>query len=874
MENTESCKLERYIKLLLKCSPNIIMLLDKEDRIDYCTDSFWALMGIENSGLMKGVHFREVYKLFENSKFIENAEERFPGIINRREAAETEVSIEFPGSGEKRIYTIQTIPLINENGGFEGTQILYRIIDSRRSESDERTHVMLDATPMACSLWDEAGNLLDCNREAMRMFGVSKKSDFFEYFRRFYPEFQPDGLSSSEKAKQIFNEVLKTNHYRIEWTYLTAEGETLPAELTLERIKWKDGYCIANYIRDLRESKANEQKLREADKRNREMEIQALAAKAAAKTKSNFFASMSHEIRTPMNAIVGMSDMIGTDNLNDEQKKFFSDIKKMAKALLQIINDILDFSKIEEDKLDLIPLHFNLLNLFNNLSSVNRFMAESKGLKFRYNFGPDVPRIVYGDDVRIRRILMSILNNAIKYTWEGMVEFQVDQIMESEREYTAFIVKDTGTGIRGEDMPNLFNGIERIDNQKKGSITGTGLGLAISKHLVDMMNGRIYVKSEYGKGTIFTVLLPLREGDPSKIERFEFPAEIKTDGNVKVLVVDDNSINLKVVLAYLVKHNIHADTASSGEEALQKIQQKHYHLLFMDYMMPGMNGIETTAHIRALDDEWYRIVPIIAFSANAVTGAREFFITNGMNDLLSKPLDAGSLNRILVKWLPSEAILRSSVTTGALLVTTPIRSAYSIEMADWILIDGAAGLINSANDEVLYRQLLEDFRYGHGADTQKINAALKAGDTKQARRLAHTLKSSAAQIGAKRLSAAAQDVELDIQKEAFVPPPEHLEKLDAEFSALIAELTRIVPLPASPIYGGGELNKTNAKSLVKKLEPLLKSGNTDSLKLADEIRKTFASIDECRTLIEHIEDFDFSDAAEILDKIKKKIEGK
>jgi PAS domain S-box-containing protein len=867
MDTTESLKPERYMNLLLKCSPDIFMLLDKEGHIDYCTDKFWTFVGVKDGSLMKGTHFREVYKLIENGRYIENAEERFHDLVNRREIIETNMNVEFPGLGESRAYMVRAVPLINENGNFEGAQVLYRNADSQRSEADERTHVMLDATPMACSLWDENGNLLDCNQEAFRMFGVSTKSDFSECFSRFHPEFQPDGIPSLEKTKQVCDEVLKTNHYRSEWTYLTAAGEVLPAELTLERIKWKDGYCIAGYIRDLREFKANEQKPHEADKCYRKIEIQALAAKTTAEAKSNFFASMSHEIRTPMNAIIGMSDMIGTENLNDEQKKLFKDIKKMLKTLLQIVNDIFDFSKLDEDKLDLIPVHFSLLNLFNNLCAVNRYIAEGKGLKFRYKFGPNVPRIVYGDDVRIRRILMNILNNAINYTWEGLVEFQVYQVLEGDQEYTAFRITDTGTGIRNEDISKIFNVLAHADTQKKKDITGMSLGLAISRHLVDMMNGRIYVKSEYGKGTIFTVLLPLCKGDPSKIEHPELPANIKTDGNANVLVVDDNSINLKVVLAYLAKHNIHADTALSGGEALQKIQQKHYHLLFMDYMMPGMDGIETTIRIRTLNDEWYRTVPIIAFSANAVAGARNFFLANGMNDLLSKPIDADALNRILVKWLPPETIIRSSGKIAA----EQILSTHHIEMTDWVLIDGAAGLINSANDEVLYRQLLEDFRTGHGTDMQKISAALETGDIKLAQRLAHTLKSSAAQIGAKRLSAAARDVELDLSKGAFVPPPEHLKKLETEFDALIAELTRIVFPAKPPVYSSGVMNRTDAIDLVKRLEPLLESGSTASLKLLDEMRKTFAPVEECEPFIERIEDFDFVGAAAILKKIKKKL---
>ncbi|MDR3336855.1 MAG: response regulator [Treponema sp.] len=362
--------------------------------------------------------------------------------------------------------------------------------------------------------------------------------------------------------------------------------------------------------------------------------------------KSLFLASMSHEIRTPMNSIIGMSDLMRTDNLDEKQRDFFDDIKKMSRTLLQIINDILDFSKIESGKMELAPVHFNLADLFDNVMSLNRFMAERKGLEFRCGFDDEAPRVVYGDDVRIRQIITNILGNAIKYTQEGFVDFRVKRVVENGRDYTAFIVEDTGIGIRRENFSKLFDWYVQADVPKNRVISGTGLGLPISKRFTDMMDGRVEVQSEYGKGSVFTVLLPLEKGDPDKIERTALGARVIAGDGVNALVVDDNAINLKVALAYLEGHNIRSDTANSGREALQKIREKQYDIIFMDHMMPDMDGLETTARIRAWEAEQRnekrreppKGIPIIALSANAVTGTKELFLGSGMDDFLYKPI--------------------------------------------------------------------------------------------------------------------------------------------------------------------------------------------------------------------------------------------
>jgi PAS domain S-box-containing protein len=854
--------------------------------------------------------------------------------------------------------------------------------EQRIEEANNRAFAMLDATPLACSLWDETGAMLDCNLEAVKLLEVKGKADYIENFFNLNPEYQPDGERTVEKSARLIKAAFKSGYQRFDWMYRTAKGEALPVETVLRRIPWRDGYRLAAYSRDLRSVYQKEREVREAeealllkknhldlvadiskftywefdvgpdnlffsyhfkdefgyepeeinkigyydrtvsdppskwidlvhpDDRERVMRdvddylsgasvkyrsefrlrhkngeylwavtsgkaivwkdgkpsylvgglfnIDDLKRTESANTaKSLFLASMSHEIRTPMNSIIGMSDLMRTDNLDERQKDFFDDIKKMSRSLLQIINDILDFSKIESGKMELTRVHFSLLDLYDNISSLNRFMAERKGLEFRCNFDDDVAHFVYGDDVRIRQIITNILSNAIKYTRKGYVDFRVKRITREGRDYTAFIVEDSGIGVKRENFSKLFEWYEQADVSRNRVISGTGLGLPITKRFTDMMGGCIEIQSEYGKGSAFTVLLPLEEGDRNKVERASVLGEVIAADDVNVLVVDDNIVNLKVAIAYLKAHHIRADAAESGREALAKIKEKKYHIIFMDHMMPDMDGLETTGRIRSMDDPWYQKVPIIALSANAVSGAKDLFLGSGMDDFIYKPIDGGELNRLLGKWLPKDMI-----TQNAPSCPLPGKNAGGF------LIDRIAGITNAANDEMLYRSLLVDFRFSHGRDLEKIREALRTPDYPLAIRLAHTLKSTSNLIGAKILGREALALETLLKEGGALPPQGDV--LEKEFGAVMAELERIAPESAT--YETGELDITRALAFIQKLEPQLLAGRTGSVDLLNDIREIFAPLGEaCGKLIARIEAHDFPGAGEVLHQIREKI---
>jgi signal transduction histidine kinase/ActR/RegA family two-component response regulator len=372
------------------------------------------------------------------------------------------------------------------------------------------------------------------------------------------------------------------------------------------------------------------------------------AAEKANYAKSDFLATMSHEIRTPMNAIIGLQNSIIQEPLSQRQKNYMDNMKKSSYSLLSIINDILDFSKIEAGKITVEPSDFDLGELCRSIAGAMEVSARQKGLSFNSFMSPQLPRYIYGDENKIRQIITNILNNAVKYTNAGGIEFSA----APDGDCLAFTVKDTGIGIKEEDIGKLFSPFEQLDLRKNKDVVGTGLGLAISGRLCAAMNGSIKVESVYGEGSGFTVRLPCTLGERVAKEEdgpaFSAPA-------AKVLVVDDIDINLIVAEAILSEYGIQPDLANSGAKALELVQEKRYDLIFMDQMMPGMDGVETTKRLRSLN-AYYAGAPVVALTANVMSGSAEIFEKAGFSDFVLKPIESPKMAQCLRRWLPKEIL--------------------------------------------------------------------------------------------------------------------------------------------------------------------------------------------------------------------------
>ena len=526
-------------------------------------------------------------------------------------------------------------------------------------------------------------------------------------------------------------------------------------------------------------------------------------ADRANQAKSEFLANMSHEIRTPLNAVVGMNEMILRETREGSAiRKYAWNVKSASETLLSLINDILDFSKIESGKMEIVETPYSLSSVLNDIFNMIRFKAEQKGLAFHIDVDGTVPDALYGDEVRIRQVIVNILNNAVKYTQEGSVTFRVGWKQQADGSARMqFSSIDTGIGIREEDKGKLFSQFQRLDLKKNRSVEGTGLGLSITLSLVRMMGGELKVESEYGKGSNFTVYLPQKVeqyeaiGDfRARVEAFMDQQKVQEESFVapdaEILVVDDNDMNLFVVENLLKKTKIRVDRCMSGQECLEKIAQRRYDVIFLDHMMPGMDGIETMERAKALEDSKCKGVPIIALTANAISGVREMFLSKGFTDYLSKPVDSKALERMLQTYLPPEKILAAGTepsefpTQGEAEGTgshsdsaeadvlaaeeggtaasepgeeSPIGEAPSPKEQ---FIDTDLGLQYSAGVEEMYRKFLTMFCQKRETTRQNLETAMAEENWADYTTYIHALKSTSLSMGGKQLSEQAKALEM------------------------------------------------------------------------------------------------------------------
>ena len=509
--------------------------------------------------------------------------------------------------------------------------------------------------------------------------------------------------------------------------------------------------------------KKNEQ-LKKANELAEEARQEAIAANAA---KGKFLAHMSHEIRTPINAVLGMDTMILRETKDMQIKEYALDIQNAGQSLLSLINDILDFSKIESEKLEIIPVEYDMSSLIHDISNMIKAKAESKKLDLIIHVDEKLPSKLLGDDVRIRQVLVNLLNNAVKYTQSGTVTLSVDGRIEGRKVILDFSVSDTGIGIREEDIARLFKEFERIEEKRNRNIEGTGLGINITTQLLLLMGSRLQVESVYGEGSKFYFTLDQQIVDSTPIgnleERIRKQSKEYTYTSTfiapeaDILVVDDNLINLKVFVNLLKRTKLNVDVADSGKECLQLIKKKHYDLIFLDHMMPEMDGIETCHRMKALEENLCGDTPIIALTANAITGAKEMYLAEGFDAFLPKPINPEKLEQLILKLLPRD-LLHFDVeeddeeATGVVKEFTDRITTTEVELPMVDGIDWNYGLMH-LNEPELLMNMVSDFYKILELEADKLDGFYNRIHEEpemvtQYRIKVHSMKSSANLIGA------------------------------------------------------------------------------------------------------------------------------
>ena len=507
-------------------------------------------------------------------------------------------------------------------------------------------------------------------------------------------------------------------------------------------------------------------------------------AKAANEAKSNFLANMSHEIRTPINAVLGMNEVILRECKDKKILEYAQNIEGAGRTLLSLINDILDFSKIEAGSMEITEAEYDFSSVLNDVYNMIHIKAEQKILELKFEVDENLPDTLYGDEMRLRQIMVNILNNAVKYTQEGSVTLEASGEMNLNDTITLKVaISDTGMGIKEEDLPTLFDKFKRLDTEKNRTVEGSGLGLAITSSLLDLMGGSVTVESVYGKGSTFTFFLPQKVIGDTKIGDFRSRInknvqdrkpykESFTAPDAQVLVVDDTPMNHVVIRELLKPTKIHLESARSGMECLEKQHEKKYDLIFLDYRMPGMDGTETFKAIKDDKESPNLDTPIVVLTANAITGARDNFLRVGFDDYLSKPVESDKLEETLIKFLPEDKV---TITRIELDEASPGVQDGTEETSDtnneaawaeeWFKalekideIDTEQGLKNCGTMDS-YLSIIKVYFESIDSSRGNVVNAYEEENWKDYTSYVHSLKSTSRTIGAMKLSKLAENLE-------------------------------------------------------------------------------------------------------------------
>ena len=599
------------------------------------------------------------------------------------------------------------------------------------------------------------------NDSANRFFGIEENADigFSDLFD-----------ISPEKADSCLDNVIEGKIHEIKLRTING-NKSCALQFTVGRDKKNVAYCIIVYVYDLTRDEEMMESLKKANK-----------------AKSDFLSNMSHEIRTPINAIIGMNEMILRESDDENIIEYSNSIRSSSQSLLSIINDVLDISKIESGKMEIVESEYELSSLVVDCYNMINERVKGKNLTLHVDCGEDNPVLLYGDISHIRQVILNLLTNAVKYTEEGDIYFRIKGEKQDKKWLLRIIIEDTGIGIAKENIDKLFIKFERFDLQKNRNIEGTGLGLNIVKSFVELMDGTITVESEYGKGSSFTVCIPQGIVDPTPIGKINI-GSVAADTSVrkheydfiaptaKILAVDDVPVNLNVFVNLIKNYKMQVDTVSSGQECLSLTAKKKYDIIFMDHMMPEMDGIETLLKIKADENNPNKDTTVIMLTANALIGMKEMYLEKGFTDYLTKPIMPQKLEKMINIYLPDNKKVSSNKASDSKAddvesddnSVTPENNIADIDdpiQKIKALIPDAnldMGIIYCGRSEEIYLEFLKD--YITNGRYERIIEAYKNMDIKRYAIEVHTLKSTSKTLGFDKLSKLAGQLQHAADKE-------------------------------------------------------------------------------------------------------------